>query len=470
MRTVSDLWPYQRTAIARAVSNAASGDGLALFLEPGDGKTVATLTALADLGSLPALVVAPAQAVKADVWGNEAASWEHLKYLIVTPLLGRPAERERRVGTLADIYVVSYENLLWLADTLDMRRYRAIVWDELSKMKAPGTRRFRRMRGFSSSGRAMQIPVRFGLTGTPVGNHLLDLWGEMFMVAGPEPLGPTFGEYRSQYFAPIDYYERVWRLKCCAYCAKPGSCRGSWSTRCPCHARAIADIKRRIAPFVFSRPRDAPSKNPPVHIRPVTVPMPGALARVSNELMHQLWSEVDGVELEALGRSALGMKLRQLAGGACYTGDGDEWVPVHDAKLRALEDLLDELQGEPVLVYYWFQHERERIAALLGGRRWAHAGDAGALDSWNDGELEVLLAHPQSTGFSLNLQEGGHHVAWFALPWSGELWRQGNARVARQGQRADRVTAHQLLCGPADERIAAVLVGKVDTEKAVMSA
>ena len=470
--TRADLWPYQQSAVAAAVSNAACGDGLALFLEPGDGKTVTTLTALADSSSFPALVVAPAQVVAADVWGKEAAAWEHLCGIRVWPLTGSPVRRTAQLRGDADVYVVSYENLLWLTEETDLRRFRAIVFDELSKMKAPGTRRFRRLRT-----RAAGIPVRLGLTGTPVGNHLLDLWGELFMVAGEAPLGPTFSDFKLRYFEPIDYFERTWRLKCCPECVtreRGGrGCKAAWGPGCRCHASALANIRQRIAPFVFQRPASVASKSPPVRVRPVVVPMPAKLQRVSEDLMRQLWAEVGpGVELEALQASALAAKLRQLAGGAAYTGEGDKWVEVHDAKLVALDNLLDELQGEPALVYYWFQHERERIAKRLtaAGRRWQHAGEPGALDAWNRGEVEVLLAHPQSTGFGLNLQGGGHHVVWFALPWSGEMWRQGNAREARPGQKAPWVTAHQLLCGPADERVAAVLAGKLDVERMILDA
>ncbi len=484
--TRDDLWPYQRSAVAAAVSNAACGDGLALFLEPGDGKTVATLTALRDLDAFPALVVAPAQVVAADVWGREARAWGHLGSLVVQPVVGSPAERVRLLGgpSPGRVEVISYENLLWLTGLgggVHPLRHRAVIFDELSKMKAPGTRRFRRMRALF----AKYAPLRLGLTGTPVGNHLLDLWGELFMVAGEAPLGPTFTGYRDRWFAPIDYHERVWRLKCCADCTAVGrrgrECKADWTVRCPCHARAVKDIKRAIAPFVFQRPASAPKRSPEVRAHPIVVPMPEKLVRISRDLMRQLWAEVGpGVEIEALQASALANKLRQLAGGACYTGrEGEEgtweeglkeWTEVHDAKLRALDDLLDELQGEPVLVYYWFQHEAARIKRRLSGKRWANATDSGALDAWNRGELEVLLAHPQSTGFGLNLQGGGHHVAWYSLPWSGELWRQGNARVARPGQRAPWVTAHQFLCGPADERVAAVLAGKLTMERMILDA
>jgi SNF2 family DNA or RNA helicase len=467
---------------ALAAAEAAKRQRLAILLEPGYGKTVITATALCDLGAWPALVVAPAAVVEAGVWERELAAWAHTRNVTVVPLVGPAPKRERQLGRdPPHIEVVSYENLLWLTDAVEIdARYRAIVFDELSKVKTPGTKRFRRMRG-----RAANIPVRYGLTGTPVGNHLLDLWGELFMVAGPDPLGPTFGAFKSKYFEPIDYFQRVWRLKCCAKCKTPDGCAVEYRGRCACHKAQLADIRARVKPYVYVLPPQPAVQIPPVRVNPVRVTMPAVAARVSAELLHQLWAELpNGAELEALSRSSVAGKLRQLAGGAVYLGSpgalGEEavqegpakWEEVHTAKLDALDTLLDELQGQPALVFYQFRHEATRIKQRLSGRRWADLATAGskAIEAWNAGQLEVLLLHPASAGFGLNLQAGGHHVIWFALPWSWELWKQGNGRVARPGQAASWVTAHQLLCGPADSMVELALQRKGRVERDLIGA
>ena len=200
MRERSDLFLYQRQAIAAMLATRQ----LACFLEPGWGKTVITLTALDDLFCSRVLVLAPAMVAKTNVWGREAARWKHLQNTVVRPLVGSESER---LAILRDplpesgdmvLDVVSYENFLWLTEHIDFARYDAIIIDELSKMKHPGTKRFRRFRN-----KAMKIPVRFGLTGTPVGNQLEDIWGEMFAVCGEKPLGPTKGEFLAKHFYPV---------------------------------------------------------------------------------------------------------------------------------------------------------------------------------------------------------------------------------------------------------------------------
>lgn len=445
MRPRSALRPYQVEAAGEAVCD----DGRAIFLEVGDGKTVVAETALVDTGAWPALVVAPAQVVATNVWGEEAAQWEHLQHLTVAPIAGSVQRRLRQVfREPPHIETVSYENLLWLTETIDIeKRYTSIVFDELDKMKTPGTKRFRRMRR-----KVPLLPVRLGLTGSPVGNHLLDLWGEMFMCALDKPLGPRFVDYRDKYFEALDYYQRVWKLK------DP--------------VAALPDIRQRISPYVYRRPKGTPSPSPPVRLNPIKVEMPKAVAELSEKLVKELWAKLpSGVELEAIESSALAIKVRQLAGGAVYTDKEGTWEAVHDEKLKALDNLLDELQGEPALIYYWYQHEGTRIHRRLAGRKYASlASNPDALHAWNRGELEALILHPQSSGRGLNLQRGGHHVIWFSLPWSWLMFMQGNGRVARPGQLAPWVTAHELLCGPADARVAAVLQVKAAVEHEILHA
>lgn len=472
LRPETDLKVYQLLAADKVVRSKQ----VALLLRPGAGKTAATLTALKKLQAWPALVVAPARVVDANVWGEEALLWEHLEHLEIVPLTGTPSQRTDLLRDMqAHVEVVSYENLFWLTETVDLsKRYRAVVFDELSKMKHPGTKRFRRMRAA-----AKRISVRVGLTGTPVGNHLLDLWGEMFMVAGEEPLGPRFTDFRSKYFETVDYQERVWKLKCCPRCAQnDGKKRTCVDPRpwlgCECHQKAIRELQEAVRPYTFALAKSEKSTLaiPPVAVNRVVVPVPRGARQAMSDLRSKLVAELpNGFTLEALNSSEVAQKLRQMAGGAVYTEkDSAKWAPVHNAKLEALDDLLDELQGEPVLLFYWYQHEKERLVAHLKqrGRPTGFADEESDRRKWDAGKLEVLLAHPQSASFGLNLQEGGHTLVWYTLPFSHELWVQGCGRLARTGQRAPEVPAHVLSCGETDADTFGLLDLKREQEDALV--
>lgn len=475
MRPRSAMWAHQQAAVRATVE----AKRLVELLDVGYGKTVIAETALLDLDAFPALVVAPATVVEADVWGEEAAQWQHLSDLVVTPLTGTAAQRQNLLDTDSQVLTMSYNNLSWLADELGdklSKRFKAVVFDEVSYMKAAGTRRFRRMR------HRTDLPVQIGLTATPVGNHLLDLWAEMFIVAGTAPLGPTFSGYRDQYFEPVDYWRRVWKLKCCHECkGTSGTCtKGRPWLDCKCHRAQLADIRRRIRPYSFTSPASRASVGiPPVRVNPIRVPMPSAVLKMEADLVRDLWTRLpSGAELEALAASTVAQKRRQMAGGVVYKGPvdpehpeaGAEWEVVHTAKLDALDRLLDAMQGAPALVFYWYRHEAVAIKRHLSGRRWADmATDAPtAIRAWNEGRLDVLLAHPQTGGVGLNLQAGGSHVVWYTLPWADWVLKQGHGRLARPGQTAPWVQSHWLLCGPMDDHVAEVLQGKSDAHDAIM--
>ena len=422
---------------------------MAALLKMGLGKTAITLTALADLGVERALVFAPAPVVARDVWGREARAWEHTRHLNVVSLTGSPAQRlNKLVGPRGGrIDVISYESAVWITDHADLPKlYDAIVFDELSKVKSPGTARFRRLRA-----RSMEVPFRFGLTGSPVGNRLLDLWGEMFMVAGEKPLGSTYSGYRARYFVPEGRDPRfaTWRLR---------------------DAAAAREIHERVRPYSFSLDEKlAAQRLPEVRVAPVHLAMPSVALELEKQLASECRARLEsGEELRAIGASALGMKVRQLCSGAVYLQPGEPaWEKVHDAKIDALHEILDEQQGEPVLCFYWFQHEAERLLAAFPHARLAT--DQAALDAWDRREVPLLLAHPQSAGHGLNLQAGGSTVVWFALPWSHELWEQGNGRLARPGQQSPYVSAIPLLVGESDAAVYAVLQEKGATQSELMA-
>jgi hypothetical protein len=438
----SQLFPLQVEAAARMVAGARAG--VACLLQPGMGKTISTLTTLVDLGAPRTLILAPAL-VAASVWHTEAADWEHTKNLHILPCVGTPAERLAIIASGASV-ALSYENLDWLLDHVPLTEwFQAIVFDELSRMKHPGTKRFKRLRQ-----RVVKLPYRFGLTGTPVGNHLQDIWGEMFMLAGPASLGPTHGEFMVKYFEP----NKIHRGRVVSWRTRPG---------------AEADIHRRIKPFAFTLDTSSAPKMSELRHNTISVPLPEEVEVMAKELVEDLTVQLEsGTDLEAFSSTVAAMKVRQMVGGSVYTDNVGTWEPVHEAKLDALEALSDEMQGEPMLVGYWFKHEAQRILARFPRARLLD-GPAD-IDAWNRREVEMLLVHPASAGHGINLQHGGHNLCWYTLPWSWEMMKQTRGRLIRHGQKSPFVMEHVLLAGASDRWVWKRIGEKGATEDALLAA
>lgn len=406
------------------VPRLVDGKQVAEFVEVGLGKTIGNLTALVDLGMPKTLVLAPPRVAKR-VWHDEAAMWEHTKDVRVNFLGGTPAQRSIRLQHRADIDTISYGNFPWLCEQVDLvKRYGAIVFDELDKLKTPGSTGFKRVRT-----RTGAIPIRFGLTGTPVGNHYGNLWGEMYAVAGEKPLGPSKVLYMMQYFTAYEIDEHV----------------KGWSLN-----YGAADlIHERIKPWAFSLDTTDIPRTSEMKFNPIHVELPKSARDLADELGRELrvWLK-SGAELIALSSSARSSKVRQMAGGAVYYSDGVTWEHIHDEKLDALEELLEEAQGEPMLCLYWYKHERERIL-----KRFPQACDFTDrnFERWKKREIELMLLHPASAGHGIDgLQQGGHTLVWYTLPWSWIFFSQAGGRLLRTGQLNPFVMAHVLLAGDAD--------------------
>jgi hypothetical protein len=420
LRPRSALYEYQSgLAVPKLIELPQVGG----FMGVGTGKTISALTSLVDRGMPKTLVVAPMRVARR-VWTEEAAAWEHTAAVRVNVLAGTPEQRAIRLHHRADVDTISYELFPWLTEQVDVnKRYGAVVWDEGQKMKTPGSTRFKRMRY-----RAMEIPVRILLTGHPVGNHYADLWGEMFAATGEKALGPSKVLYMMQYFTAyeIDEYVKGWSIN-----------------------YGAADlIHARIKPFAFSLDPKLTNKWEK-RFNPISVDLPKYVRELSEELAQELrtYLAISGTELLALSSSARSMKVRQMAGGAVYTAP-DEWEEVHTEKLDALEDLVDEMQGEPLLVAYWYRHELERLLRRFPqGRVLKTKQDE---DDWNARKIEVGFIHPASMGEGVNLQFGGHNIAWYTLPWSFNFFSQTNGRLPRPGQKSDHIMHHILLAGDAD--------------------
>jgi SNF2 family DNA or RNA helicase len=410
----------------------------AALLRPGLGKTVVALTARQRLGCKRTIIAAPAQVVESGVWSQEAAAWEHTAHLYVTELSGTPSERELELVLGGDIVVVSYDLLGWVTERITDKKlvrnnyFDSAFYDELSKMKHPGTKRFKRMRAW-----AQDIPVRVGLTGSPLGNSWADIWGEMFITAGEAALGDTQEKFLDTYFKQVFH---------------AGSKYPSWEIR---KDGSADEIKRRIKPYAFSISKKlAATQLPEVVFAPMHLKMPQACKTMEEKLREELEVELrSGTTLYALSQSKLGQLIRQFASGAVYTNEArTEWEEVHDVKLRALRDRIDESQGEPILVFAWFKHSKERLLRDFKGAE-VLKGSAEQVARWNRKEITMLIANPQGSGMGLNLQRGSAEVFWFDPEWSREKLDQGNGRLARLGQPEPYVTSSIALVGDLDARI-----------------
>lgn len=409
----------------------------------GTGKTISALTALLDRGMPKTLVVAPKRVARR-VWSEEAAAWEHTSEIKINVLQGvSPDKRLIRLHHKSDIDVIGYELFEWLADQINLDKwYQAIVFDEGQKMKTAKASRFKRMRYD-----AMKIPIRMLLTGHPVGNHYKDLWAEMFAAADERPLGPTKQQFLMQYFTAYEVAENI----------------AEWSL----NYGAAPMIHERIKPFAFSLDPKLTNKWD-LRFNPITVELPKKVYEMSEELERELRVQLtSGFELLALSSSARSMKVRQMVGGAVYT-DPDKWESIHEEKLDALEDVIDQQQGEPILVAYWYRHELERILKRFPEARVMRSRKDE--DDWNARKVEVMCIHPCSAGEGLNLQFGGHNIVWFTLPWSFNFFSQLNGRLPRPGQVSDYVMVNALLAGPTDAYVLQYLREQEKNDRATREA
>lgn len=437
-------YPYQEAAIRWVLDRPASG----LFLGMGMGKTVVTLTAVNELlfdrlEAARVLVVAPLRVAR-DTWAREAAKWDHLRHLRVSVVLGDARERLAALERPAEVYVINRENVPWLCETLFDWPFDMVVIDELSSFKSVQAKRFkalRKVRGY--------IRRIVGLTGTPAPNGLIDLWPQIYLLDRGERLGKTVGAYRARYFTP----DRANGHIVYSYRLLPG---------------ADETIQARIADICMSLRKEDYLNLPGQLYETVEITPPPALLKQYRHFEHdRIMEAMDGDgEIVALNAAALTGKLLQFANGAIYDDNSNPHL-IHNLKLDALEDLIEAANGEPVLVFYAFKHDRDRIMRRVPCRELATSED---IDAWNRKEIPVALAHPASVGHGLNLQEGGHIIIWFGLTWSLELYQQANERLNRPGQTHVCRTYHLVLKGTHDERVLAALERKDTSQRALIDA
>lgn len=433
--------PYQAYATKRILEQANVG----LFLDCGLGKSVITLTAIDALiydylCVSRVLVIAPKKVAEA-TWQSEARKWDHLKRLTIATALGSAPERSMAIDAGADITIINRENVVWLVENWGMRwTFDMVVVDESSSFKNPAAKRFKALRRMLPRIRSIVI-----LTGTPAPNGLEDLWSQVYLLDRGERLGRFITHYRERYFN-----HNPWRHE---YVPKPG---------------AFEAVKARIADICVSMKAEDWLTLPELVIHDVPVALEGAGLKAYREMERTMVMKVNDEEISATTAAALTGKLLQLCGGCVYDEDG-EAHHVHDAKLEALGELIEAL-NEPALLFYGYRHELPGIEGVLKGKRWRRLDTAEDAEAWNRGELDVLLAHPASCAYGLNLQEGGRHVIWYTLTWSLELYQQANARLYRQGQTKPVIIHRLLVQGGADEDVAKALEGKDETQAALVEA
>ncbi|PAK18959.1 DEAD/DEAH box helicase [Megasphaera elsdenii] len=433
---------YQKYAIEYIKSHPIT----ALFLDMGLGKTVTTLTAIRDLmydafEVKRVLVVAPLRVAR-DTWPDELRKWNHLKELTCSVVVGTVAERRRALQQDADIYIVNRENLAWLYENSRLD-FDMVVLDELSSFKNHQSKRFRAMK-------AMRPKVKriVGLTGTPTGNGLMDLWAEFRILDMGERLGRYISQYRNLYFKP----DKRNGMVVYSYKPLPG---------------AEEAIYHQISDITVSMKATDYLEMPELVSVAKEVRLSETEKKRYDELKKSLVLELPGGEVTSANAASLTLKLSQMANGAIYTDDKNV-VNIHDRKLETLEDLVESANGKSVLVAYWFKHDKDRIRERMEARELKEPQD---FADWNAGKIPVALIHPASAGHGLNLQQGGSILIWFGLTWSLELYQQTNARLWRQGQ-ADKtvIIQHIVAKNTIDERILNVLKHKDGTQAALIEA
>jgi len=441
-------YPYQQYCIDSIVYNRAVG----LFLDMGLGKTVITLSALHDLRynrwevSKP-LIVAPKK-VAETTWTTEAKKWDHLKMLRVVPVLGTAQQRMRALATPADAYVINRENVTWLVEHFkNSWPFDMVILDESSSFKNASSKRFKSLKLVRS-----RIKRIVELTGTPSSNGLEDLWAQIYLLDGGARLGNTLGAYRDRYFVP----GRRNRTTIFNYTPKDGS---------------FEMIKQAISDICISMKAEDYLTLPDVIYNDIPVALDASAAKAYRQLETDLLLRVDENTITAGTAGVLTGKLLQLCNGAIYD-ENKVPVAVHDCKIEAFMELIEQLNGQHALVFYNFQHDRERLLKALASTKLRVRVYSQARDEadWNNGEIDVLLAHPASCGYGLNLQRGGHHAIWFGLTWSLEQYEQANKRLHRQGQEHPVVIHHLIVQGGMDEAVKEALQSKGDMQNALMDA
>lgn len=426
----------------------------AIFLSMGLGKTIITLNHLdrlinEEFAIKKALVICPK--LVCHTWCEEIRKWDlNLTYSIV---LGNPQQRRSALQAEADIYIINRENVVWLIEESGTAwDYDCVVIDELSSFKSSSSKRWRALRKV-----IFQSEYVYGLTGTPAGNGYLDLWPEIYLIDRGERLGRTFTAYKQDFFTPgahKGYVVYEWKLK-----------HGAQKT-----------IDNLLGDICLSMSKEDWLNMPPITYNNITVQLtPKArkeyerfkadriLPVISNAIAESVDEDYDSAIVAEMAAQVTS-KLLQMSNGNVYD-DQKGVVHLHDCKIEALKELADTVAPTPLLVFYAYRHD---LSALHEAFPKAVELSEDVIEKWNKGDIPMLLAHPASAGYGLNLQQGSNMIVWYGLPWSLELYQQANARLYRLGQEKPVIIHHLITEDSADERVVKALQQKDITQRELL--
>lgn len=433
MLNKSNLHNYQKATVDFIIEHRFCG----VFLDLGLGKTISTLTAIDELmydycEINSVLVIAPKR-VAETVWAEEAAKWEHTRHLVISKVMGSENKRLDALKRPADIYVVSRDNVAWLCNVFASRLpFDMVVIDELSSFKSHQSQRFKSLR--------MTRPFMkrvVGLTGTPAPNSLIDLWPQMYLIDRGERLGKTITQYRARYF-------------------RPGKSNGYVVYSYDIVAGASEMIQEKISDICISMKANDYLDMPERTDNFIAVTMGDELKKeydkFKNDNIIKLIDDNGTTEINAVNAASLVNKLLQFANGSVY--DEDKNVHrIHMLKLEALKEIVENSNGQPILVAWTYQFDRDAILETFRAYNPRQLKTADDINDWNAGKIQIMLAHPASAGHGLNLQAGGSIIVWYGLTWSLELYQQFNARLYRQGQTKHVIIHHIVTKGTYDEEV-----------------
>lgn len=419
----------------------------ALLIDMGLGKTSITLTAIRNLlfdsfEVCKVLVIAPLRVAK-NTWTDEIKKWEHLSTLTYSLIVGNENERLSALNEQTDIYIINRENVDWLVNKSGYKfDFDMVVIDELSSFKNHQSKRFKSLM------KVRPLVKRIvGLTGTPSSNGLMDLFAEFKILDMGKRLGYFIGQYRNTYFKPDKMNGPI------VYSYKP-------------LPNAENAIYKKISDITVSMKANEYLKMPELVTSNYVVELSGSEKNQYDRMKKSLVLEITDGEITASNSASLSNKLCQLSNGAIYD-DEQNIVEIHGRKLDALEDIIESMNGKPLLVAYWYRHDLELIKKRFSIREIKTSED---ISDWNKGKIPVALIHPASAGHGLNLQNGGSTLVWFGLTWSLELYQQTNARLYRQGQKNTVVIQHIITKGTIDEQILKALQKKNKTQADLIDA
>lgn len=451
MLNESNLHRYQVATVQHIIEHPYCG----AFLDMGLGKTVSTLTAIEklmyDYCEIDSVIVIAPKRVAESVWEEEAKKWAHLKHLTFSKIIGNQTERVEALKRKADIYILTRDNVAWLCAYFGGGKipFEMCVIDELSSFKSYKSERFKALRAARPFFKRV-----VGLTGTPAPNGLIDLWPQMYLLDRGQRLEKTITKYRETYF-------------------RPGRTNGHIVYNYDLMKDSEFLIHKKIEDICISMKAEDYLEMPYRTDNYIELKMPQKLKKqyqdFEKEKILEVFSKEEGnTEISVLNAATLSNKLLQFANGAVYDEDRNVHE-IHSIKLDALEEIIEDSNGKPVLIAWTYQFDRDRILERLKKYKPRQLKNNKDIEEWNNGKIQVMLAHPASAGHGLNLQAGGSTIVWYGQTWSLELYQQFNARLYRQGQQANVIIHHLILEGTHDEDVIAALKRKDKKQNSLMN-